>query len=147
ALLAAAAEVLDRLDVLAGWRLTQTRLARHTEQADELAIWHALVGDQPVPLPVEAVGAHPGCTYLLGPAGEFVPFHPLALFEEPKADFSFYSRRTPELGYEFLNYTTGEVRQKAPRWSFDELLSGAVPAYTRPDRPEHDLGPITAPYE
>ena len=33
------------------------------------------------------------------------------------------------------------------RWSFDELLSGAVPAYTRPDRPGHDLGPITAPYE
>ena len=82
-----------------------------------------------------AHGAETGIGFLPGvdpgdpdPADSPTPLHPLALFDHGGAHFFFYQSAREAKEYDYLNYTTGELRKVAPRWSLDALLEGTIPA-------------------
>src|SRR5207248_4361110 len=137
-LLAAAAEVLDTLDVLDGGQLVGPQPG-HTRGTVR---WSRLVGDGPAAgqseLPPEVPAVHPGCVYVL-PPGERqrpVPLHPLVLTGGGDAARFFFSRGGAGPGeYEYLDYPSGVVERVRPGWGLDDLLAGAVPGDPEPARP------------
>ncbi len=164
-LLAGAAEVLGHVDVLAGHRLAY-RDGRGGGRAD----WWNLTGEHPTELPAGANwnaprAQHVGCAYLIGSGSDAVPvpLHPLAQFDASGPHFFFFHTgavdepQNPFVAsqYQFLNYTTGEVRKLAPQWSLSDLTAGTLPPLTLvPDYPNSEFrnptsdpdNPLTVPH-
>lgn len=146
-LLGGAAEVLDRVDVLAG-----RVLAYRDAQDDVRWRWWGLTeranrlpeGEHPI-----ADVEHRECVYLLGPSAHDAPapLHPLALFDATSSRYFFY--HTGGAKYEYLDYTTGAVREVAPLWSLEALLAGQIPTAraAHPSDPDSGTQPRTLPAE
>jgi WD40 repeat protein/serine/threonine protein kinase len=120
ALLAAAGEVLGRLDVLAGRRLVHVGDVRRVGSGDWQVEWAELHGEvsrrlESLPLP-EADAAHlprPGRLYLHGPGDAWRMLHPLLLIDADIGQVFFLNARRGRSQADYLCYTTGEVARRA----------------------------------
>ncbi|HVX15766.1 MAG TPA: protein kinase [Pirellulales bacterium] len=123
ALLAAAAEVFDRVDVLAGRSLIFVGEVRRQASGDWLVERYALSGETPKRLEslelAEATALRlprPERVYLEGvapPSGAMAPrlnaLHPLVHFDSSRSVFSFLNARRGKRDVEYLCYLSGET--------------------------------------
>jgi WD40 repeat protein/serine/threonine protein kinase len=117
ALLAGLAEVLGRLDVLAGRRLLYV-----AEVREVAGVWliqrYELHGETPQRLPALEVSRAGGTAagmpsgdrvYLLGPGEQLRPLHPLLLFDAESYEVLFLNARRGKKRLEYLGYTSGRT--------------------------------------
>jgi YD repeat-containing protein len=116
ALLAAAAEVFDRVDVLAGRELIQVDEVRRQPAGDWLVEAIDLRGELPrrreslrLPPAQAADLPRPGRVYLLGRAGSLVELHPLVLFDPEAEEVLLLNARRGRQRTEYLCYTSGRA--------------------------------------
>ena len=121
ALLAGIAQVLSRLDVLAGRRLVQVSDVRRLASGAWLLERYELIGENPrrlesleMPGDQAARLPRPGRLYLhttgsLGQAADDCALHPLVLFDSDTAQFFFLNASRGQRKADYLCYATGEV--------------------------------------
>jgi predicted Ser/Thr protein kinase len=118
ALLAGVAELLDRLDVLAGRRLVFVADVRRLSSGDWLVERYELLGEGARRLESLEVSdarsadlPRPGRVYLLGLGDNSVwrALHPLLLYDAEAGQALFLNARRGQVKADYLCYTTGEV--------------------------------------
>jgi WD40 repeat protein/serine/threonine protein kinase/tetratricopeptide (TPR) repeat protein len=161
ALLAATAEFLGRLDLLAGRRLVYVADVRRQKSGAWLVERFELAGEAPrrmesLEVPADAGGLpHTERLYLTpaGRDGALRSLAPLAEYDDGAAEMLFLNARRTKQRIEYLGYTSGQVREvAAPGGACRELLARvlqlpleAVPAAdeTAPPPPDEQV-PDTA---
>jgi WD40 repeat protein/serine/threonine protein kinase len=152
-LLLGVAELLGRLDVLAGRRLVHVADVRRQVSGDWLVEPYELTGETARRLPSWTVPAaeaprlpHPERVYLQSPGGDgqgtLCSLHPLVTFDLSAAAVFFLNSRRGARRCEYLCYTTGEHRERDDAGAEQrELLVRALGRPVGPD--EIDPGAIS----
>jgi serine/threonine protein kinase len=115
-LLEGISELLNRIDLLAGWQLVYFREARRLESGDWTVEGFSLVGDKPRPretqlVPEQAASLlpRPKQLYLDSGSSRRMRLHPMVLFEPDTESCYFLNSSQTALDAEYICYSNGAV--------------------------------------